>query len=122
MNKFHVPPLVALAASISALSHKDTRHAGPDDANYKLSIDDETDPTSGAGGTEQQVKTDPSEANANSNVITSVAGGGEQMQAQAENASQVGGQALEAKKDDTGNDAGQVKAIGDPPDNQAQQV
>ena len=105
------------------MSHKDTRHAGPDDANYKLSIDDETDPTSGAGGTEQQVKTDPSEANANSNVITSVAGGGEQMQAQAENASQVGGTEIDASKVNTGNDAGLGKpAISDPPDSQTQQV
>ena len=81
-------------------------------------IGDDNDTSDGAGGT----AVNTTEANANSNVITSVAGGGEQMQAQAdrETSEQVGGQTLAAKKDDIDDASalggtGQVKAIGDPP-------
>lgn len=84
-------------------------------------IGDDNDTSDGAGGT----AVNTTEANANSNVITSVAGGGEQMQAQISETAQVGGTEIDSsdKKVDTGSDAGLAStAIGDPSAGQTQQV
>lgn len=72
---------------------------------------DGTDTSLGAGGTEEAAKKDD------------IDGGTSQQQAQAENTGQVGGTEINSadkKVDEAG--TGQVKAIGDPPDSQTQQV
>ena len=84
-------------------------------------LGDDNDTSDGAGGT----AVNTTEANANSNVITSVAGGGEQMQAQAENTGQVGGTEINSadkKVDDSAGTGLASTAIGDPPASQTQQV
>lgn len=129
MNRFPFT-LVALAATYTLGSSKKLTAYTDSTGVAMLSIDNAgTDASAGGGGTEQQVKTDLPESN--SNVISDSTGanaGINQMQAQASDTSQVGGQTLEAKKsdiDDTselgGTDAGK-QAIGDPSAGQAQQV
>ena len=133
--------LVALSATYTSAGStfilNDTRDAGPLNDVRSLKIDDGSDTNDGAGGTEQVKKTDSVDANVISSVDAGanggaeqvqqqaqaeiVAGGGEQMQAQASDTSQVSGELNDKKIDDSAG-TGQVKAIGDPPADASSQL
>ncbi len=125
-SKTPVSSLVVLTAGAMALLLIDTRHAGPDDANYKLSIDDGTDPSDGGG-----IDIKKSDG-VDTNVISSVdAGTGQQMQAQTSDAVAPGSELStkagidDANKVNDGSDAGLGKTdIKDPSagNDQTQQV
>ncbi len=123
MNRSLIP--VALSATYTSAGFafilNDTRHAGPDDANYKLSVDDSNDTSLGAGGT---ITSETAAVEAKKIIDDAGANGGtdQQMQAAAENTLPPGANTLDSdKKVEDGSDAGK-KAIGDPPDSQTQQV
>lgn len=122
--------LVALAATYTLGSCKKLTAYTDGTGVAMLSIDDETDPTSGAGGTDiKQPDGAGGSEEAKEAIVDSNAGTGQQMQAQTSDAVAPGSELStkagidDANKVNDGSDAGLAStAIGDPSAGQTQQV